>query len=57
MTRRDELLAWAGKIDNRLGPMPGRDMDAIAALLRHAATWTLPDEAPAANNGAELVSR
>jgi hypothetical protein len=31
------LVEWADKIDNRLGPISGRDADALAALLRRTA--------------------
>ena len=31
------LIAWADKIDRRLGPISGRDADALAVLLRAAA--------------------
>lgn len=31
------LIEWADKIDNRLGPISGRDADALAALLRRTA--------------------
>jgi hypothetical protein len=33
----EDLTAWADKIDNRLGPISGRDADALAVLLRKAA--------------------
>jgi hypothetical protein len=31
------LIEWADKIDSRLGPISGRDADALAVLLRRAA--------------------
>lgn len=31
------MIEWADKIDSRLGPISGRDADALAKLLRHAA--------------------
>ena len=31
-----DLIVWADKIDNRLGPISGRDADALAAFLRGA---------------------
>jgi hypothetical protein len=33
----DLMIAWADKIDTRLGPISGRDADALASLLREAA--------------------
>lgn len=34
----ETLIAWADKIDSRLGPISGRDADVLAILLRNAAT-------------------
>lgn len=34
---KETLAEWADKIDNRLGPIPGKDADAIARLLRATA--------------------
>jgi len=34
----ESLDAWADKIDNRLGPVSGRDADLLAAFLREAST-------------------
>jgi hypothetical protein len=31
---KETLTEWADKIDSRLGPIPGRDADALARLLR-----------------------
>ena len=31
---KETLIEWADKIDNRLGPIPGPDADALARLLR-----------------------
>jgi hypothetical protein len=31
---RANLIAWADKIDNRIGPISGRDADCLALLLR-----------------------
>ena len=33
----ESMTAWADKIDNRLGPVSGRDADDLAILLRSAA--------------------
>jgi hypothetical protein len=33
----ERLTAWADKIDNRLGPISGRDADILAVTLREAA--------------------
>jgi hypothetical protein len=33
----ESLTAWADKIDNRLGPISGRDADLLAVTLREAA--------------------
>jgi hypothetical protein len=33
----ESMTAWADKIDNRLGPLSGRDADDLAILLRSAA--------------------
>ena len=33
----DLLVAWADKIDQRLGPISGRNADALAVVLRKAA--------------------
>lgn len=46
---RSSLTAWADKIDSRVGPISGRDADAIAVLFRKlaaeaaspAAGWTM----------------
>lgn len=37
MTDPQSLIAWADKIDSRLGPISGRDADALARILRAAA--------------------
>lgn len=37
MTIADDALLWADKIDRRLGPISGRDADALAQFLRRAA--------------------
>jgi hypothetical protein len=37
MALPDNLTQWADKIDNRLGPIEGRDADALAKVLRAAA--------------------
>jgi hypothetical protein len=34
----DEAIAWADKIDARLGPIPGADADKLAHFLRRVAT-------------------
>jgi len=34
---KETLTEWADKIDNRLGPIPGSDADALARLLRATA--------------------
>lgn len=33
------LIEWADKIDSRLGPISGRDADALAKLLRRTAKY------------------
>ena len=33
----ENLIAWADKIDSRLGPIDGRDADALAEILSAAA--------------------
>ena len=35
----ETLIEWADKIDSRLGPIAGRDADAIARLLRATGTY------------------
>lgn len=34
---KETLVEWADKIDGRLGPISGRDADALARLLRATA--------------------
>jgi len=35
---KERLVEWADKIDERLGPISGRDADALARMLRATAT-------------------
>jgi hypothetical protein len=46
------LIEWADKIDNRLGPISGRDADALALLLRATAVMTQQ-----LNEGLAMASR
>lgn len=36
---KESLIEWADKIDNRLGPISGRDADNLAVLLRATAAY------------------
>lgn len=38
----ENLIEWADKIDNRLGPISGREADALASVLRAAAALLTP---------------
>ncbi len=38
MVTAESLIAQADKIDNRLGPIPGREADRLAVMLREVAT-------------------